>query len=435
MFVSCEEEITVVEDLELTKQIIEVPQEMSTSDIELDPNWIPPKVNFINKSFSNRDNVAPTTNIAVFQSYYYSSWISFFNANGYNAVGIGQSEIDNGGLSNYDVLYLQRSFSYNSTTIAQIKSFVNNGGILISEYTATQQILFYFGFSSEPMATGYRIDCYSNIVNVNMEHPITVGLPSSFSGGNQTGCYWDYINLSSDFEIFATFNRDQLGNGIDPVGGTYCYGNGVWVAFFSDFADLNGSNASELLLSINMIEYALASCGPVDMDEDGISDIEDNCPYTPNEDQADADDDGIGDVCDNCPDMANETQSDFDDDGEGDACDDDDDNDGVKDSRDNHPFSNTTEDFYISGAECFLDIENQFARNGSTMMDELDSLIEDINSQYDGDNWEELNRDFLRKLSGITYMWRRDRLISRGERNDILSCARNAHIPGYYDIN
>ena len=69
------------------------------------------------------------------------------------------------------------------------------------------------------------------------------------------------------------------------------------------------------------------------------------------------------------------------------------------------------------------------------MMDELDSLIEDINSQYDGDNWEELNRDFLRKLSGITYMWRRDRLISRGERNDILDCARNAHIPGYYDIN
>ena len=111
------------------------------------------------------------------------------------------------------------------------------------------------------------------------------------------------------------------------------------------------------------------------------------------------------------------------------------DNDGVRNSRDNHPFSNTTEDFYISGAECFLDIENQFARNGSTMMDELDSLIEDINSQYDGDNWEELNRDFLRKLSGITYMWRRDRLISRGERNDILDCARNAHIPGYYDIN
>ena len=185
-----------------------------------------------------------------------------------------------------------------------------------------------------------------------------------------------------------------------------------------------------------------------DSDDDGVFDDIDNCPTTPNPDQADMDEDGIGDVCDddidgddimneydNCPYTPNSNQANYDGDDEGDACDDDDDNDGVKDSRDNHPFSNTTEDFYISGAECFLDIENQFARNGSTMMDELDSLIEDINSQYDGDNWEELNRDFLRKLSGITYMWRRDRLISRGERNDILDCARNAHIPGYYDIN
>ncbi len=188
-------------------------------------------------------------------------------------------------------------------------------------------------------------------------------------------------------------------------------------------------------------------CNP-DIDEDGILNEDDNCPNTRNPDQEDMDEDGIGDVCDddidgddimneydNCPYTPNSNQANYDGDDEGDACDDDDDNDGVKDFRDNHPFSNTTEDFYISGAECRLDIENQFARNGSTMMDELDSLIEDINSQYDGDNWEELNRDFLRKLSGITYMWRRDRLISRGERNDILDCARNAHIPGYYDIN
>ncbi len=202
------------------------------------------------------------------------------------------------------------------------------------------------------------------------------------------------------------------------------------------------------IYSIGIDDLFFGNCEIGDRDEDGISDVDDNCPTTPNPDQADLDEDGIGDVCDddidgddimneydNCPYTPNSNQANYDGDDEGDACDDDDDNDGVKDSRDNHPFSNTTEDFYISGAECFLDIENQFARNGSTMMDELDSLIEDINSQYDGDNWEELNRDFLRKLSGITYMWRRDRLISRGERNDILDCARNAHIPGYYDIN
>ncbi len=57
-----------------------------------------------------------------------------------------------------------------------------------------------------------------------------------------------------------------------------------------------------------------------DEDEDGVCVPEDNCPVTPNPDQADADDDGLGDVCDNCPGVANPDQADEDGDGRGDAC-------------------------------------------------------------------------------------------------------------------
>ncbi len=56
-------------------------------------------------------------------------------------------------------------------------------------------------------------------------------------------------------------------------------------------------------------------------DDDGVPDLEDNCPSIPNADQADTDHDGVGDLCDNCPNVANLDQLDSDGDGLGNACD------------------------------------------------------------------------------------------------------------------
>jgi hypothetical protein len=57
-----------------------------------------------------------------------------------------------------------------------------------------------------------------------------------------------------------------------------------------------------------------------DADQDGVPDIEDNCPVVYNDDCSDVDADFVGDVCDNCPEDANATQADTDLDGLGDAC-------------------------------------------------------------------------------------------------------------------
>jgi len=80
-----------------------------------------------------------------------------------------------------------------------------------------------------------------------------------------------------------------------------------------------------------------------DHDNDDIVNVDDNCPLTPNTDQANSDgaDDG-GDACDadddndtiadgddNCPLVANVDQTDYDNDGVGFACETDDDGDGV----------------------------------------------------------------------------------------------------------
>ncbi|RMF78681.1 MAG: PKD domain-containing protein, partial [Planctomycetota bacterium] len=66
-----------------------------------------------------------------------------------------------------------------------------------------------------------------------------------------------------------------------------------------------------------------------DADDDGVADFQDNCPSTPNPDQADFDNDGLGDLCDNCSGVPNVDQNDLDGDGLGDACDSDVDGDGV----------------------------------------------------------------------------------------------------------
>ncbi|MCP4715661.1 MAG: hypothetical protein GY868_11135, partial [Deltaproteobacteria bacterium] len=76
-----------------------------------------------------------------------------------------------------------------------------------------------------------------------------------------------------------------------------------------------------------------------DVDEDGISDNDDNCPGDNNTDQLDTDADTIGDACDNCPFEENPEQLDFDSDTVGDACDADDDGDEVVDEVDNCPYA------------------------------------------------------------------------------------------------
>ncbi|MEZ2415719.1 thrombospondin type 3 repeat-containing protein [Muriicola sp. E247] len=84
-----------------------------------------------------------------------------------------------------------------------------------------------------------------------------------------------------------------------------------------------------------------------DDDNDGILDVNDNCPLVGNANQIDTDGDGQGDACDtdddndgildtedNCPLVANPDQADADGDGIGDVCDDDADNDGVPNAND-----------------------------------------------------------------------------------------------------
>jgi hypothetical protein len=84
----------------------------------------------------------------------------------------------------------------------------------------------------------------------------------------------------------------------------------------------NWSVIADTSYAILVLERSLGGvCGDAFADQDNICQGDDNCPSTPNPDQADADGDNVGDVCDNCPGAANPDQADTDGDHIGDACD------------------------------------------------------------------------------------------------------------------
>ena len=84
---------------------------------------------------------------------------------------------------------------------------------------------------------------------------------------------------SPGFIAAADFDRDGLVGNEDA---------GTWLVLYRDFVhDPAAPDPCDLWLA--------------DTDGDGVIDIADNCPWTPNHDQADSDGDGHGDACDACP--------------------------------------------------------------------------------------------------------------------------------------
>jgi len=134
--------------------------------------------------------------------------------------------------------------------------------------------------------------------NVNEQTPFNVTDPYLY--GNRILEY-DRYSTQLDSQGQATIEIDlfpsELEDIAEPGGINYLLATQTAVPYANAQGQI-GAISNRLVLRLE----------PQDTDQDGILDFRDNCPQTPNVDQADQDVDGVGDVCDNCPTEPNPDQ-------------------------------------------------------------------------------------------------------------------------------
>lgn len=114
------------------------------------------------------------------------------------------------------------------------------------------------------------------------------------------------------FSVLSGPNSGDTDTAVTDAGG---------LASFTYTGD-GGAGTDTIKATIGSVESnTVSKVWHLDTDGDGVWDEVDNCPTTPNPDQADADGDGVGDACDNCVTTPNPDQADADGDGIGDVCD------------------------------------------------------------------------------------------------------------------
>jgi gliding motility-associated-like protein len=223
------------------------------------------------------------------------------------------------------------------------------------------------------------------------------------------------IVFEIDYEVFLGFNESvsfslsgvpsSVVTTINPISPIDLNATGSFTVTLSNITNTNAIGTFQLLLTgtsatvTKTLDLRLIT----DTDNDGVSNLTDNCVFLANADQKDTNNDGEGDICDDDDDgdgiidvndnsqfIVNPDQKDTDNDGEGDVSDTDDDNDNILDGDDNCPLTANSEQRDFDGdnvgdiCDTDIDISKDIPKGFSPNNDGINDfwLIEKIGEIY-----------------------------------------------------
>jgi hypothetical protein len=183
---------------------------------------------------------------------------------------------------------------------------------------ATGDTLHVFSGDSAGYQLGGSVDAVGDVDNDGYDD-ILIGVPGYNDGAGRLEVYSGQTGALLSYIVAGTGTGEIFGR--EVAGGRDVNNDGVLDVISSEISLANDNGRVYVHTWVH------------DCDDDGVVNIEDNCPSTYNPDQDNSDSDTLGDACDNCPLITNPLQIDTDSDGIGDECDDctDTDNDGFGD--------------------------------------------------------------------------------------------------------
>ncbi len=188
--------------------------------------------------------------VGLLGSYFEADLTAFLTGAGHTVSLQTAASISGGSLATIDVLYITRAGVGDAAAVAAtIEAWVRGGGVLITEFDATVQLLdgvTYGMFAAATLDNGFAVPsgnvCGENAVNiVNPANPLSTGLGAGWAcSGDPIGVLkvFNEATLDAAIDIAARIKLDTNGDGInDAVAGHACVDNGAVSMFFTDFAD------------------------------------------------------------------------------------------------------------------------------------------------------------------------------------------------------